>query len=110
MNPKIRIQVKPNGKTELKSNNLIISRFHEACEKLDASIFEPFINEDDIFEDLGKWEFLQSMKDLFEHVKINLGVHEIIRQQGKCTYCHPEADVTEYLAHSTDIVYFASFF
>jgi len=110
MQSEIRIKVKTRLSSDGTGSNIIISKFHEACEKLDASIFEPFIKEDDVFEDVGKWEFLEKLKDLFEFSKLDLGVELLARQKGHCTHCHPDAEVTEYADPLTGKVHFAYFF
>lgn len=43
----------------------IIDKFIESCLKLDASIFEPYMNEDDVFEDKEKYIFLSQMHSMF---------------------------------------------
>lgn len=48
-------------------SQLVIEKFIEACVNLDASLFEPYMNEDDVFNSLGKYEFLAELKDLFEY-------------------------------------------
>ncbi|MGI8582397.1 MAG: hypothetical protein ACR2KX_09375 [Chitinophagaceae bacterium] len=56
--------VKKDNKTY---SQLVIDKFTEACMHLDASIFEPYMNEDDVFEDLEKYKFLVELKDLFDY-------------------------------------------
>ena len=69
-------------------SKMIIDRFFDACMHLDASIFEPFMDEESIFEKQGKYEFLTSLKALFESKKIPFGENFIVtRQQSKCTDC-----------------------
>lgn len=52
---------------ENKSNSeLIIDEFIESCLKLDASIFEPYMQEDDVFENNEKYQFLAELKELFD--------------------------------------------
>ncbi|MBX9780520.1 MAG: hypothetical protein K2X26_09245 [Chitinophagaceae bacterium] len=43
----------------------VIAKFIESCLTLDASIFEPYIQEDDVFEDLSKYEFLAQLQNAF---------------------------------------------
>ena len=47
----------------------IIYAFVESCKALDASIFEPYMDEENVFEDKGKYLFLASMKLLFDSYK-----------------------------------------
>ena len=48
----------------------IAGKFIESCLKLDASIFEPLIEEDEYFQDLDKYRFLDSMKKVFQPFKV----------------------------------------
>ena len=43
--------------------------FVESCVKLDAGIFEPYIHEDDIFQDKEKYLFLASLKKVFDNFR-----------------------------------------
>lgn len=43
----------------------VIAKFIESCIALDASIFEPYIQEDDLFEDVSKYEFLAKLQNTF---------------------------------------------
>lgn len=44
----------------------IIAKFVECCLKLDASIFEPYMHEDDVFEDKEKYTFLAQLHGMFD--------------------------------------------
>ena len=110
MQTDIRIKVKTRLSSDGVGSQIIISKFHDACENLDASIFEPFIKEDDMFEDVGKWEFLTNLKETFELVKVDLGIDALAQQKGHCTHCHPNAEVTEYADPMTGKIHFAYFF
>lgn len=63
------IQIKTQKKFIVESENSystkIKSKFIESCLTLDVSLFEPFINEDDIFEEMTKYEFLKKMHETF---------------------------------------------
>ena len=56
-----------------KENNnyskLVIDKFIESCMHLDASIFEPFMAEDDVFQDKEKYKFLSHLKMLFQNCR-----------------------------------------
>ena len=58
---------------DLKKSEIIINAFIEACSKLDAGIFEPFMEEDANFEDKEKYQFLNSMKKNFSYYKKRVG-------------------------------------
>lgn len=50
-------------------SEIIIVAFIESCKALDASIFEPYMDEGFFFEDKNKYLFLSSMKNLFDYYK-----------------------------------------
>lgn len=52
-----------------KYSQILIDKFIECCLKLDASIFEPYMTEDDVFEDKEKYSFLAQTKEMFNEVK-----------------------------------------
>lgn len=65
----------------------IISSFIQACEKLNASSFEPLIDEEQYFQDKNKYRFLQSLKDEFDRVK-EKGIVITVLIMGKCEGCY----------------------
>ena len=61
------IKLKMTEQAQAENKSLVVmNTFVEACLNLDASIFEPLIEEDQLFQDLDKYRFLQSMKNIFE--------------------------------------------
>lgn len=54
---------------------------------LDASIFEPLIEEDRNFQDLDKYRFLDSLKDVFDSSR-EKGFNQTTMIQGHCEACH----------------------
>lgn len=52
-----------------KYSQILIDKFIECCVKLDVSIFEPFMQEDEVFEDKEKYSFLAEIKEMFEELK-----------------------------------------
>ena len=70
------------------------STFIEACQRLDASIFEPLIDEE-YFEDLDKYRFLHEMQSRFDVLK-GEGVKEVQLVMGKCEMCFRGAVVYEF--------------
>lgn len=77
--------MKLTSKGEL--SNEVKSKFIESCQKLDASIFEPYINEEEYFQNLDKYRFLQSLKDEFDRVK-RMGIERTILIEGTCEECY----------------------
>jgi hypothetical protein len=70
------------------NSELIIQKFVESCRKLDANIFEPFIHEDDIFQDKEKYLFLASLKKLFDKFRNSIsGEIPIEATDDICTGC-----------------------
>ncbi|MEI7474803.1 MAG: hypothetical protein WCK67_08485 [bacterium] len=51
---------------------LIIKKFIESCMQLDVSLFEPFMNEEDNFEDKDKYRFLERLRKSFEEYRQDL--------------------------------------
>jgi len=89
-NTQIKLTLKPEASSGTISE-IIISNFVRACEQLDASLFEPFIDDDQYFQDLDKYRFLQAMKDEFEIAK-NRGAAKMKLKMGTCMGCtsgHP---------------------
>lgn len=54
---------------DVNKSQLIIDKLIESCIELDISIFEPYINEEDIFEDKEKYSFLAEIHDYFDEAK-----------------------------------------
>ena len=86
----IKLKVKQvAGKGE--TAKMIVYSFIQACTNLDASILEPLINEEQLFDDLDKYRFLDFLKGQFDYAK-ELGFTETIMRRGKCEMCvigHP---------------------
>jgi len=53
-------------KASVETSKLVIEKFIECCQSLDAGIFEPFIQEDDVFQEVTKYEFLAQLKSTFD--------------------------------------------
>ena len=62
--------------------NEVKSKFILACLRLDASVFEPYMKEEQCFQNLDKFRFLQSMKDEFDRVK-GKGIKSMVQINGK---------------------------
>jgi hypothetical protein len=77
------------------NSQFIKETFLKACKQLDASIFEPFIDEDQYFEGLDKYRFLDEMKRRFDVLKAE-GVKEVELVMGRCEMCFRGAVVYEF--------------
>ena len=71
---------------EQEKSEKVIEKFIEACINVNASIFEPFIEEDQLFEDVDKYRFLQLMKDQFDHC-LGYGMEKLTLRKGVCKGC-----------------------
>jgi hypothetical protein len=81
----IKLKLTEQAKESNKSQ-LVMETFIDSCIKLDASIFEPLIDEDQLFQDLDKYSFLQSLKNLFDSLKTkNIANTEL--KLAKCQGC-----------------------
>ncbi|WP_223550504.1 hypothetical protein [Aestuariivivens sp. NBU2969] len=90
------IKLKVKQVSSGKHNSLKIKEtFIEACIKLDTSIFEPLIDEDQYFEDLDKYRFLNSMKSQFDYLK-SIGIEEVKLVMGTCKMCYVGERVYEF--------------
>lgn len=84
MNELIKLKVKT--KTTPVDNQVLETKFIEACTSLDASIFEPLIEEEQYFEDLDKYRFLEKLKNELNEVR-SKGINEVKLVQGHCKGC-----------------------
>lgn len=90
------IKLKTKQETSSRDNSQLIKEsFLNACQNLDASIFEPLIDEDTYFEELDKYRFLQSMKEQFDYLKSER-IKEVKLVMGKCEMCFVGAQVYEF--------------
>ena len=62
-----------------KHSDLIIQKFIECCINLDASIFEPFMIEDVVFQEMDKYSFLLSLKNTFNYYLEKVGQHYSVK-------------------------------
>ena len=82
----IQLKIKNQAKTT-NTCKAIKNAFIQSCLNLDASIFEPYIAEDRYFQELDKYRFLQSLKDIFSSHS-NGEVKKISLKHGKCQFCY----------------------
>ena len=70
-------------------SQIIIDAFIESCKALDASIFEPFMEEDNVFEDKNKYIFLAGLKVLFDSYKNKKPLFfNVTVEDGTCAGCN----------------------
>tara|TARA_R110000744_G_scaffold172646_2_gene291355 strand:- start:328 stop:717 length:390 start_codon:yes stop_codon:yes gene_type:complete len=85
MSELIKLKIKSEATTGDAAQK-IIYQFIEACLKLDCSILEPMIDEDQYFEELDKYRFLASLKEQFDWA-IARGATDVTMRNGKCEIC-----------------------
>ena len=96
----IKLKVKSEASKGRKAQEVLF-HFLFACEKLDASIFEPMIEEDQYFEEMDKYRFLASLKEQFVWAK-NRGAQNIHIKRGKCQMCKKGADTYEFYGNKSN--------
>ena len=101
VNELIKLKVKPEASTGNKAEE-IESYFISACKNLDASIFEPFIEEEQYFEEMDKYRFLASLKQQFDWAK-KRGSTKTNAVPGRCQMCHIGVFVREFYGDSNKV-------
>lgn len=81
----IKLMVKEESSTGEQAKRIIES-FIQSCINLDASIFEPMIEEDQYFDDLDKYQFLAFLRAQFDSAK-QQGFKKMIVKTGRCEMC-----------------------
>jgi len=95
----VLIKLKAKKENSSRENSKLIKEtFIEACKRLDASLFEPLIKEDQYFEQLDKYRFLQSMKSQFDYLR-GEGIKEVKMVIGLCEMCYSGDRVYEFYAN-----------
>jgi hypothetical protein len=88
---------------DIERSETIITAFIEACSKLNAGIFEPFMNEDDCFEDKGKYEFLSALQKKLKHHRKRVGNTFIVSVEDTvCNGCSYGKPVKSFYFYSSD--------
>ena len=73
---------------DFSQSNKVIEKFIESCVQLDISIFEPYMHEDDVFEDKEKYIFLADLKRSFDKLKdLTRSDFNIIIKDRNCNGC-----------------------
>ena len=80
---KLSVNKKASKGTEAR---LIINSFIDACTKLDTTIIEKLLDEDQYFEEKNKWAFLAFLKGQFDFAKAK-GFDRTILKYGRCGMC-----------------------
>ncbi len=93
----IKLKVKKEASFGIGANT-IKQIFIESCLRLDASIFEPLINEDIFFKNKDKYRFLASLQKEFNSWK-SKKVTKTHLIEGKCNGCHLGHKVYQFYTH-----------
>lgn len=101
VNEAIKLKLKTNQVTK---DSYIESKFIQACENLDASIFEPLIEEEQYFDDLDKYRFLQQLKDIFDNVK-SKDITKTKAVLGECGLCYPGHETLNFISKEKEFAY-----
>jgi hypothetical protein len=96
----IKLKVKQDTLTVDKSKE-VINAFIDSCCQLDPSIFEPFMHEDEVFEEQDKWRFLASLKDLLWSKELANETRIDVRL-GKCSGCQCGSETHEFYSRKGD--------
>jgi hypothetical protein len=67
-------------------SSVILEKFIEALTNLDISVFEPYVQEEHVFEDLEKYEFLELMKSRIDRAREE-GVKRFTMVESTCHGC-----------------------
>ena len=98
----IKLKVK-HSSIDKNDQDIIIEKFIEACENLDASVFEPLIEEDQYFQELDKYRFLASLKKNFDKAHLD-GAKKSTLIMGSCQHCE-RGHVTHQFNHGADALF-----
>lgn len=100
-NELIKLKVKAKASKGKEAED-IETYFISACQSLDASIFEPFIEEDQYFEEMDKYRFLASLKQQFDWAK-KRGSTTTNVVPGRCQMCQMGASVKEFYGEKNTV-------
>ena len=81
----IKLKAKLDGKQRPQSE-IIVKSFIQSCTNLDTTMFEPYIEDDQLFDDKDKYRFLAFLKSQFDSAK-KMGLTKMILKQGRCEMC-----------------------
>ena len=88
-------------KSTVSNSKLVIDKFIEACLHLDASIFEPFMNEDDVFQEKDKYRFLAELYRIFDDYEhATVGDFYVDRKTTICNGCNKGNTVAHFSVYN----------
>ncbi|MET6989171.1 hypothetical protein [Sediminicola arcticus] len=83
----------------------IIEKFIASCEKLDASILEPYLDENVILNGLDKYNFLEFLHRLFAKARKD-ELMKLVMVKKYCLSCHPNKEILEFYSKETKVEYY----
>jgi hypothetical protein len=76
------------AREDFSQSKKVIDKFIASCMQLNISIFEPYMNEDDVFEDKEKYKFLADLKRSFDKIRnLTQSDFKITIEDRKCNGC-----------------------
>jgi len=82
---------------DFRQSKKVIDKFIANCMQLDISIFEPYMHEDDVFEDKEKYRFLADLKRSFDKVRnLTDSDFKVTLDNRKCKGCSLEKMVKHF--------------
>ena len=84
---------------------LIIDKFVESCERMNAAILEPYLDENSLYNGICKYSFLSHLHELFIKVK-NDEVMQLVMVAKYCSVCHPNKKVLEFYSKENKVEYY----
>ena len=98
--PHLLTSVKFRAKKNSKQSLTLEDRFIECCLTLNASAFEPYMSEDDVFENKDKYLFLSELKRLFQPYHSNTKAYAVRKEEISCLGCSYGKRVVRFIVSS----------
>jgi hypothetical protein len=82
------------------ANGSILRIIISSCISLDASKFEPYMKEDDVFGNKEKYIFLSDLKKLFQPYQSKTNLFSVKTQDKKCLGCNKGKNAVQFIIYS----------
>lgn len=89
---KLRLKTK---KLSINKQNEIVDAFINACVRMDPSIFEPLMHEDQLFEDKTKWVFMTDLRNKLWSKSLE-NSNKLSVRTGQCEGCSCGQETLEF--------------
>lgn len=97
-----RVNQTPKTTDQIVISRVLIEKFIETCLRLDASIFEPYIDEEGIFENKEKYMFLAKLKLLFQPYQSLRSIASVRQEEKICLGCSKTKNVLKFSIYSVE--------